>query len=373
VTTNAPPSRAPWHCDVVGSFAHRTCTVRWPQIVRGTVADVPDAAAALQALADEIEHGRVRSLSPTTKEHARWHAVDAFVGGPWTALPWYVGEAFLYARIREAVSYGDTGRDPFLPAKLREERDLARPNDDDVAVDDVDDAGNEDALLERAVWRSLWGNRGDLSLPEARAHKGADDADLVVDDRAGALALLRGARRVGIVLDNAGPELAADLHLARVLARRGVTVTLFPKDAPFFVSDANRADIDRLVAAGHGHGGAAVVVHPFFTGPAFLRTDELPADLRAFFSGVDVVVAKGDCNYRRLVGDAPWTTDDRTDFDDVVDLPAAVVALRTLKAEVLVGASPQAAQAAAARDPTWLVSGRFGVVQVARPGGRKLR
>jgi uncharacterized protein with ATP-grasp and redox domains len=369
-STNA---RAPWRCDVVGTFAHRTCTVRWPAIVRGVAVDVTEAAPALRALADEIENGRVVGLTTSTKEHARWGVVDDFVGQPWTSLPWYVGEAFLYARIREAVRYDDTGRDPFLAAKLREEREL-------LVIDDVGDAGDagdasdagDDGLV-RALWRALWGNRGDLSLPEARAHQGADAADLVVDDRDAALAALRAARRVALVLDNAGPELAADLALARVLRRRGVAVTLLPKDAPFFVSDALVADIDRLVAAGHDHGGADVVVQPFFTGPSFLCSAELPSALGKLFGGVDVVVAKGDCNYRRLVGDVPYDVDDTRGFDDVVDLPATVIALRTLKAEVLVGAAVDRARTARERDGAWLVGGRFGVVQVARAGGRNLR
>ena len=358
------PVGAPWSCDVVGSFAHRTCTVRWPGIVRGLRVDVPDSAAALGALADEVEKGAVRALSPTTPEQARWRIVDPFVGGPWTALPWYVGEAFLYARIREAVGHHGGARDPFLPAKLREERGLAPVVDLDGARDDA---------LADALWLALWGNRGDLSLPEARAHVGADASDLVVDDRVVALDLLRGARRVALVLDNAGPELAADLALARVLARRGAVVTLLPKDAPFFVSDAMKADVDRLVQAGHGTGGADVVVDPFFTGPDFLRTGLLPDALRALLAGVDVAIVKGDCNYRRLVGDVPWSTDDLRRFDDVVDLPTAVIALRTLKAEVLVGADPLRAAATARRDAAWLVGGRFGVVQVAGGGSRNLR
>jgi uncharacterized protein with ATP-grasp and redox domains len=369
---NARPAAAggPWHCDVAGTFAHRTCTVRWPAIVRDLARDVPIAAAVLCDLADEIERGVVRRLRPTTPEHRRWHAIDAFVGGPWTALPWYVGEAFLYARIREATGHHLDGGDPFLAAKLREERTLGRGADSDVGVPDGADG---ELLLSEALWASLWGNRGDLSLPEAQAHTGADADDLVVDERADALGVLRDARRVALVLDNAGRELAADLALARVLSARGVAVTLLPKDAPFFVSDAMAADIDRLVRSGHDPGGADVVVDPFFTGPEFLRSEALPAALRGLLGAVDVAIVKGDCNYRRLVGDAPWRADDQRSFADVVDLPTTVIALRTLKAEVLVGAGPGRASAAAARGPSWLVSGRFGVVQVARRSTRNLR
>jgi uncharacterized protein with ATP-grasp and redox domains len=357
VTGRKHRASVPWGCDIPGSFAHRTCTERWPAIVRATATDVADAAGPLHALADEVAAGAVRPLAATTPEAPRWNVVEPLVGRPWTALPWYVGESFLYARIREAVGFAATRQDPFLPAKLREERSLPVAADEDPA---------DEATLERALWRSLWGNRGDLSLPAARRYTGSDVADLVADDRIPALELLRRARHVVIVLDNAGGELVADLALARLLAARGVAVTLCPKDAPFFVSDALFADIERLAAGGHGTGGAAVLVDPFFTGPDFLQTAVLPPRLQALLGSADVLVVKGDCNYRRLVGDVPWDPDDTRSLGDVVDLPVAVIALRTLKAEVLVGAAPEAVQRAM-RDPTWLVDGRRGLVQVALP------
>lgn len=69
---------------------------------------------------------------------------------------------------------------------------------------------------------------------------------------------------------------------------------------------------------------------------------------------------------RRLLGDRQWAFD--TPFADVAAyFPCPVVALRTLKAEVAVGIPAAAAAAAAAADPTWLVSGAFGVVHYCHP------
>ncbi len=356
----------PWTCAQPGSFAWRTCTERWPKIVDALRADVPGADAPLAALRDEIRSGTVRLLRDPVlgapvlcdvDEAPRWAAVTAWVGGPWTALPWYLGESFLYARVREAVGYGATRADPFLPIKLREERTVA--NSPHAAADD-DDRGS---ALDAALWRALWGNRADLSLPSARDHTGTDENDLVVDDRDAARALLEGARSVGIVLDNAGLELARDLELAAVLERQGRRVTLFAKDVPFFVSDALPADVARTRARLALDLDAAVIADPFFTGPDFLTTAALPSPLRDQLAACDVVVVKGDCNYRRLVGDGPPSD---AAFHDVVSFPAPLIALRTLKAEVLVGADPVRVASAAARDPDWLVSGRFGLVQVRR-------
>ena len=339
----------PWTCSDVGSFAWRTCTQRWPSIVDGLRADVPAFDEPLRELCSELIAGTVQPLPHDVVEGPRWSAVHAFAGKPWTALPWYFAEAFLYARIRAAVRYDETRADPFLPTKLREERALPALSNND----DVDDA----------LWRCLWGNRADLSLPSAMKHTGSDDTDLVADERPAARALVAGAKTVGILLDNAGVELACDLSLARLLLRRGTRVILFCKDAPFFVSDATAVDVARTRALlGMHEEPHAVVDDAFFTGPEFLRTDVLPGPLSSTLAGCDVVIAKGDCNYRRLVRDVPPTDDA---FDDVVSFPAPVIALRTLKAEVLVGTDPARTARARARDDDWLVSGRYGLVQVA--------
>jgi damage-control phosphatase, subfamily III len=47
----------------------------------------------------------------------------------------------------------------------------------------------------------------------------------------------------------------------------------------------------------------------------------------------------------------------------VADFPAPLVALRTLKAEVVVGLPPGVAERERAADPLWLVNGRRGVIQ----------
>ncbi|HEY0709138.1 MAG TPA: protein-glutamate O-methyltransferase family protein, partial [Polyangia bacterium] len=66
--------------------------------------------------------------------------------------------------------------------------------------------------------------------------------------------------------------------------------------------------------------------------------------------------------YRRLLSDAPWPPD--TAFADVVaEFPAPLCALRTLKAEVIVGLRPGRAAELAAVDARWMVNGRRGVVQ----------
>ncbi len=342
-----------WRCDVVGSFAWRTCTVRWPKIVNDLAHDVGDHAGALDDLAREIAGGVVPVLDVLEgDDRDRFVDVSAAVGQPWTSLPWYVGEAYLYARIRSVVGWSAHGADPFFAAKQREEATLS--------ADDVDtDLGS-------LLVRTLWGNRGDLSLPSAKAHTDEDDDNLLVDDRGKAIELLRSARRVGVILDNAGLELFRDLQLVRHLVDNGIAVTLFAKDRPFFVSDAMPVDIERTRRRLRRDAGAIdVIADPFFTGPSFFNREQAPAALWRTLATFDALIVKGDANYRRLVGDRPWRATDRDPFSMVVDLPAPAIAVRTLKAEVLVGADAAVCDDVAAHSPDWLVSGRFGVVQVA--------
>jgi len=81
-----------------------------------------------------------------------------------------------------------------------------------------------------------------------------------------------------------------------------------------------------------------------------------------------LVIAKGDANYRRLVDDAHWPF--TIPFGKVVAyFPAPLLALRTLKAEVVVGLSAARIQAVQAQDPEWMINGHWGVIQFYRPPG----
>ena len=89
---------------------------------------------------------------------------------------------------------------------------------------------------------------------------------------------------------------------------------------------------------------------------------EMPDDVRALLAEADVVLAKGDANYRRALGDAhwPWTTP----FADIVSYcPAPLVFVRTCKAEVIAGLSNTQVHELHLRDPAWLTNGVWGVIQ----------
>jgi hypothetical protein len=88
----------------------------------------------------------------------------------------------------------------------------------------------------------------------------------------------------------------------------------------------------------------------------------LPA-LTAELARSDLVILKGDVNYRRLLDDAHWPHDTRMD-EITAYFPAQFAALRTLKGEIMVGLEPGQAEAIAAQDPAWLINGKRGIIQL---------
>ncbi|KAJ4367005.1 Hairy/enhancer-of-split with YRPW motif protein 2 [Neocucurbitaria cava] len=285
----------------------------------------------------------------------------------------------------------------------------------------------------------LWGNATDLSLltnlsyediqklqgSEARK---ASEKNILVNDLSKAFKILTAAkkegkkeRRVDIVLDNAGFELFVDLILAGYLLASGLatTIVFHPKSIPWFVSDVLPADFGALLsalansqnfygslsdddqAAGKApvpltdaenanlqflfqhwasmHGEGQFVLRPniFWTaGGSYWRLPQSEPELYEDLKESELVIFKGDLNYRKLTADAAWQA--TTPFTDAIGPmgPGSgirVLALRTCKADVVVGL-PEGederikAMAGGGGDSgarKWAWSGKWAVVQLS--------
>jgi uncharacterized protein with ATP-grasp and redox domains len=333
-----------------------------------------------------------------------------------------------------------------------------------------DRAAAEKVLFTEMCEICLWGNATDLSLltnltyediqklQGSKARKAAE-ANIIANDFDAAFELLHAAkkagtkeRRVDIVLDNAGFELFVDVILAGYLlqADLATTVVLHPKNIPWFVSDVVPKDFSDLLTVlvnakdfyespseddkakditpaalssqesedlqllfgnwSQLYAEGKIVLRPnkFWTqGGSYWRLPSQAQDLFEDLKTAELVIFKGDLNYRKLTGDvsipfhlalpltpttAPsslliiWTfTNHRlqASWDPTTPFTTAIgplgpgsgmrtLALRTCKADVVVGlpsgederlrATENGGGDSGARKWAW--SGKYAVVQL---------
>jgi len=377
-----------------GSFARKTIVERKPQILREVSeahAYPPEILAALRAYAAEIASAPVQPLREQAPDVALWNGAWAELEGrTWLDLPWYFAETFFYRRLMEAVRFYQPGPwqgvDPFGPQKAAQ---LEQALPAFVALLTSSEGASDEAAFQARMRDALWGNRADLSnrTISARAGKGEEQARLLIDDTPRIWqALTRGAPpRCDVVADNSGLELLLDLRLIDWLLAQGRAreVHLHLKRMPFFVSDARLPDLERALArladapapgpaltarlqAARAEGRFALHDDPFWS--TCLSYHPLPSHIHRELARSDLVLFKGDVNYRRLLDDRHWPHTARL-AEIAGHMPAPFCALRTLKGELIVDLQPGQAESLAAADPTWMINGERGVIQYVDPKG----
>lgn len=377
------------------SFARRTFEIRIPRIIEETIAlnSFPgQIRTTLEELRKEILGGKIRGLRETTPDRTFWdHASRPYIGRTWLDVPWYWAEAFFYRRVLEATGYfgspaagPTTSLDPYAATKQTEWEAQAAPRAVNTILEGL--PLEPQARFERLLQASLWGNRTDLSYNVAAqvghvAQLEDESHNLLVDDsrRVWEYLLARPHRRLAIITDNAGTELLMDLALVDFMLSKDLAtqIVLHLKPQPFFVSDAMPRDVElgleALARGGDAARGLGVRLRVFLEKQRlelrshwFYATNlfyfQLPKDLKVDLASMALVILKGDVNYRRLLGDAHWPS--TTPFErPTAYFPAALLALRTLKAELIVGLRAGEAEQLEAQDPDWLVNGRRGLIQ----------
>ncbi len=369
------------------SCARRTMVERKPTIIQQVIEENAypvEIVEELEALRFEIAGRPVQPLGGPGTDVAFWNREwGHFRGKTWLELTWYFAETYFYRRLLEAVGYFQPGpwhrHDPFGNQKRRQEKEaVAWLHDRRVPAREA----SRDAAFVSLLHSSLWGNRADLSnftvSMEVRDGMAADRErhQVIIDHTEQVAALISsGAERIDFVSDNTGRELLLDLALSEfLLSERWARQIVFHlKENPFFVSDAMLVDVEETLAAlqadtlgsrlsGHLAAGRLVLRdHPFWTTCLMFR--QMPPDLVDDLSQSDLVIIKGDVNYRRLLDDRHWPP--AASLDSIVTyFPSALLVLRTLKGEIVVGLQPGQADELAAQDPTWMINGKRGIIQL---------
>jgi hypothetical protein len=380
-----------------GSFAQKTILERKPQIIRQVMDDndyPPEIKAALESFRNEIASLPIKSLHEVASDSAFWNAElsASYTGRNWLDVPWYFAETYFYRKLLEAVGYFQAGerqgRNPFEKQKRRQiDSDIQKLAAEWEQLSTLEPETRFEALLHSC----LWGNRADLSnfTVKEKGRGGLtahEERHLILIDHTERIRelLAGGVPRVDFICDNVGSDLLFDLALTDFLLRQGwiKEIHLNLKNQPFFVSDAMPADVlltidwlqkapgteiqdwGRRLEKDLSAGRLVLETDPFWT--TYLMFRQMPAHLQQGLSRSALVLIKGDVNYRRLLDDRAWPHTTR--MEDICSyFPALFVALRTLKGEIMVGLDSGQAEALQAEDPTWMVNGKMGVIQLVVP------
>ncbi len=387
-----------------GGFTEYTVTNRMPNIARRVIQEndfSSEINQSLENLASGLSSDNILPLvDDTGADFSAWeNYLQSYQGQRWVDIPWFVAETYFYRLILNITNYFSPGEFQYIdPFYLQKSQGLEKSLDSIIALCKQANTGlqadSEQTGLIGMLYFSLWGNRVDLSLWSAiededrssfniesqQAHILADDSAKVVDLLVNKVS--NEQNQVDLVADNAGFELVCDLCLLDFLLTSGLVnrVKLHLKPHPTFVSDATIKDVHHTVEffsnvdnsivksfalrlQDYIASGKLILSEDYFwTSP--LPFWEIPESLKSELSNANLVVVKGDANYRRLLGDRHW--DFSTNFTDIVCyLPVPTLALRTLKSEVAAGIPSSVIDKIAKSDADWLTNGSWGVIQLA--------
>jgi hypothetical protein len=305
------------------------------------------------------------------------------MGKTWLELPWFLAEAYFYRRILESVRYFQPGpwmnQDPYEHLKRKE---ISKGFS---IFSSVYNAMTENSSLEDfqdICYRVLWGNRGDLSnLNDFDGNMGAQSEHIIINhSRETHRFLSNKPVKIAYIFDNVGKELFFDLAFIDYLLENGFTnsVRCYLKNQPFFVSDAMPKDLekslhllktsssqkDRYLAQRIKKAQESGIIQcstpPFFTSAHMFR--QLPSNLKKQIASHDLVILKGDVNYRRLFGDRHWQP--TTPIEKAAGyFPTSVLSFRTLKAEIAVGLSEEMLEYLNTEaEEDWRINGKRGMI-----------
>ena len=394
------PIPEPLRGNELGTFTHYSVAGRLPDIARRTLAEnefTSEVIAGVEKLISEIGEGVIRPLRDSAaSDYDAWNShITPYIGQSWLDVPWFFVETYFYRRLLEATGYFGVGKgvdlDPFFYQK-QIGLELSRVAIASLCQREADwlSVGWRGDVFSQLLAVDLWGNQADLSIWPADREDTPDHSDVeqqqahtLVDDSTAVADYLAGLDnvRVDFMIDNAGFELVCDLCLADYLLTTGKStgVHLHLKMHPTFVSDAMIKDVlgtfDFLAAESNKNiqtlaerlrtyvkdGRLRLRQHPYWTSP--LAGWEMPADLQADLTASDLVISKGDANYRRLLGDRHWMN--TTPFVDVLSyFPTTILALRTGKSEIIIGLTEIQLSGLPKKDEEWMYDGRWGLIQL---------
>ena len=378
-----------------GSFAEFTIRERFPKIFREVCSEQYDEFIEHTTVADGIKDGDHVGLAVLKKAVEPYNSKTLksfFHDEPFFLVEFYFYHLLLCKRnyrnlgfdffaFKKDASYKDKGDEysGYLAQlfKKYEEITAAKTNKTENGSDPDDEIDN---LIKKVLRFSLEANTGDLSqLREIKS----EDVSVLCDETECCIGYLthKGYDRFDIICDNSGAELFSDVYLAALCILFGMAkkVILHVKPCPFFVSDATLDDFAKLLTLLTAHDKnpellkflrekkIEVKTDDFWVQPYYF--DSMPHTLKQHFTKSDLVIVKGDLNYRRLVKDCHWEVSDRLKDRSLLKKSNGslipVVAPRVLKSDLLIGIDKVFEAFARNEDPKYKTDGKWGVIQTA--------
>ncbi|OWY96633.1 hypothetical protein PHMEG_00033053 [Phytophthora megakarya] len=400
--------------NVPDTFAHTTCTVRMPQVLRDCVAKnkdhfSPEETKRLLQLAEDLAKDAEIPLPSTFPEQAaksptsqHWERLLTGKEYTWQNSPWFLVEQYIFYLILLMTDYYTTGFDPFQYSKMAELQgdtpwSLIQTAVGITAQEEVSSQSHHN-LLKHFMMLCLWGNKADGTNEKVKStmHVAGDslvfDDNLVlVDDSDKVISFLEkkaqesgDAKLLGVeyISDNVGTELLLDLAMADHLLTHNWCgkVTFNLKAEPVYVSDVMPADVEEHIIEMQRETRTTAVqalgkrlAEYVNKGQIVVRSDtywnqytyfwQMPIELQTRLSKeATLVILKGDLNYRRLISDRLWSPS--TPVEEVVPyFPAPFVAFRILKSTPVMGIPASVVKKMEKEDPTWRLNGEHGTIQ----------
>jgi uncharacterized protein with ATP-grasp and redox domains len=375
------------------SFARLTIQERIPAVARKVVSTNPTAPAhvldQITRLADDIAAGHLipppppSSSSSSSSSCFDWNVayLTHLQGKSWHDAPWFIAEAYFYRIMLEIWGYEV---DLFKPQKLEELKSLH--------VWELAKGAVLSKEIEMILHFCLWGNRSDLCYLKVSSQDSSkafqvnkEKENILIDHSKDVQKLLFEIKplKIDVICDNSGAELMLDLVLVDTLLKENICseITLHVKKHPTFVSDATIDDVldtikaysereeSELNSIGFRLSGflqeskkLVLMEHEFWNSWMFFS--DIPQDLLDCLNSSDLVISKGDANYRRFVQDTRWPV--YTKFEEIATyLPKRLLCIRTLKSDAIVGLeSAKIAETLDARDARWRVNGTKGIIHL---------
>lgn len=357
-----------------GSFARFTILNRFPDILEDLMLNNRFSYEVKKSLAGLLESIPAGSLTPLSPDYPFASEINQTLaenpGYGWLEAPFLFIENYLYHKISDLCGFFTNAHDYFFYKKQAESLKGLEKFTSSLRTFDEVSSFSEICMI------NLMGNKADLS--QSSSHYSSETtSSLLIDHRAEVSRKIKECSRVDVVLDNAGEELFLDLLLAYWLLNRTAVqkVKLHFKQIPYFVSDALISDYRFLVNILTENPETAWFADsmkefeedrklepgddPFFSsGKPF---SQMPDDLSSELSKSDLIIFKGDLNYRRLIEDKAWPCE--TETSSVIKcLPADILISRILKSEVMIGLETE--KIPDTESSGWMFRGEYGQIEV---------